>query len=346
MISKPQRRVRRSKRAIEFVGNLISKLFGNPGPEEWRQNKRNLLAMKAAIERQLSNSILLHRDIDENRHAINHQNEILKQISKEVLSNSNKLERVDNALVEFELYLELEMMFNSIMEILDMLESIKNDAKSGRCNENGVNQEFLIEHLRDIESNKAGIAPIFASWEWHKYYDLFKNKLQDIFLILTKSDYESCAKIDIFKVCNIRDSKFKSAVPHVVPLMIGHGRAIIVANSSELNITAKSVCSSVTETIFLHTETVVKIPDLCMVTGKTFEIGKMSEIASVSDSVAIKEVNKVMTRKIEHSQMVKEFEVMVNLPKLSEDFNKQNNETITELSKINFTQGNNANCNF
>ncbi len=39
----------RSKRAIEFVGNLISKLFGNPGPDEWKQNTRNMLAMKAAI---------------------------------------------------------------------------------------------------------------------------------------------------------------------------------------------------------------------------------------------------------------------------------------------------------
>ncbi len=33
-------RIYRDKRAIEFVGNLIAKLFGNPGPEDWRQNKK------------------------------------------------------------------------------------------------------------------------------------------------------------------------------------------------------------------------------------------------------------------------------------------------------------------
>ncbi len=58
----------RSTRSIEFVGNLISKLFGNPGPEDWKQNTRNILAMKSAIERQLANSIELHHDIDQSRH--------------------------------------------------------------------------------------------------------------------------------------------------------------------------------------------------------------------------------------------------------------------------------------
>ena len=36
----------RRKRALEIVGNLISKLFGNPGPEDWKQNTRNIVAMK------------------------------------------------------------------------------------------------------------------------------------------------------------------------------------------------------------------------------------------------------------------------------------------------------------
>jgi hypothetical protein len=27
----------REKRAIEFIGNLISKAFGNPGPEDWKK---------------------------------------------------------------------------------------------------------------------------------------------------------------------------------------------------------------------------------------------------------------------------------------------------------------------
>jgi len=160
----------RKKRAIEFVGNLISKLFGNPGPEEWRQNSKNVLAMKEAIERQLANSIIQHHDIDKNRHAINEQNEILKQITKEVIGNENRLDNVNNELTELESYLELVTMYESIDEILESLEIIKRDARFGMCNERGMNPDFLIEHIRKLESNKNSIAPIFASWEWQQYY--------------------------------------------------------------------------------------------------------------------------------------------------------------------------------
>jgi len=53
------RSTERNKRALEFVGNLISQLFGNPGPEDWKQNTRNIVAMKAAIERQIKIDMLL-----------------------------------------------------------------------------------------------------------------------------------------------------------------------------------------------------------------------------------------------------------------------------------------------
>ncbi len=263
----------REKRAIEFVGDLISKLFGNPGPSEWKQNTRNILAMKAAIERQISNSVIFHKDIDQNRHAINEQNEILRHISKEVINNSNRLDLVDNALSEFETYLELDTMYQAILEIISMIEGIRADAKLNRCNEDGFSQDFLVEHLRDIETNKIGIAPIFASWEWQKYYRngmcslgihdddlwitmripivslseqmvrvvpmsdqiwirdnlynlgvesiLLKNKNSDIFMTLTKSDFESCSKLDYFRVCNVRKTKFRISDPFIVPTSFG-----------------------------------------------------------------------------------------------------------------------------
>jgi hypothetical protein len=46
--------------------------------------------MKAAIEKQMANTIILHNDIDQNRHAINEQNLILKHIAKEVINNLKK----------------------------------------------------------------------------------------------------------------------------------------------------------------------------------------------------------------------------------------------------------------
>ncbi len=47
--------------------------------------------MKAAIERQLSNSVLMHHDIDQNRHTINEQNELLKRVTEEVFYTENRL---------------------------------------------------------------------------------------------------------------------------------------------------------------------------------------------------------------------------------------------------------------
>ncbi len=162
---------KREKRAIEFLGNLISKLFGNPGPEDWKQNKKNILAMKRAIEKQLSNSIQQHHDIDQNRHTINEQNEILRRVTKEVIANENRINNIDSTLASLELFLEIETMYGSIDEILESLIDIKRDAKSGRCNEKGLNPEFLVDHLREMESNKNSIGPIFESWEWQRYYE-------------------------------------------------------------------------------------------------------------------------------------------------------------------------------
>jgi hypothetical protein len=86
----------RTKRAIEFIGNIMSKIFGTVGPDQWKQNNRNIIALKDAIARQITNSELLHNDIDQNRHLINTQNEYLKYVSREVINNSNRLDRVDN----------------------------------------------------------------------------------------------------------------------------------------------------------------------------------------------------------------------------------------------------------
>lgn len=380
---------KRKKRAIEFVGNLISKLFGNPGPEEWRQNTRNMLAMKSAIERQMTNTVILHKDIDQNRHAINAQNEILKIVSKEVVSNSNRLEKVDNALTEFETYLELDMMFNSILEILDLLDKIKEDGRIGRCNENGINQEFLIEHLREIESNKIGIAPIFASWEWHKYYvnnmcsmaiherdlwitmripvvnqaeqlirvipmsgqiwirdtfyklgletNLFKFKQSETYMALTKSMLEGCYKLDMFRVCNVRETKFKPSNPYIVPIDIGHGRAVIISNKTETVIEPRAICNGVTKTLKLHRETVLKLPNNCVIVDKAYEVGRNVEEINLSNTVTLNEPEEIVVKKIERKVNRYNPPLEVNsLPKLSNEVELNNNETVKELNSMRF----------
>jgi len=383
---------KRSKRAIEFVGNLISKLFGNPGPEEWRQNTRNLLAMKSAIERQLSNAVILHRDIDQNRHAINEQNEILKHVSKELMLHSNRLDSVDSALLEFETYLELEMLFRSVLEILHMLEKIKLDSRLGRCNEDGVNQEFLIEHLRELESNKLGIAPLFASWEWHKYYlnsmcsiaihdkdlwitmripivnlaeqlvrvipmsnqiwmrdnlyqfgletALLKNKREEVYMIVMKSNLEGCSKLNMFKVCKIRETKFRTSDPFVVPIDIGHDRVVIISNSTA-NVSAKINCKGDTRSLLMSSESVLRIAEKCQIVGKTFEIGKSIDSVELTDAIKLTfpemDIMRKINRKRIHGNNVDKQSESIQSTDNDRNFEINNNKTIEELDSVKFT---------
>ena len=378
----------RQKRAIEFVGNHISRLFGNPGPEEWRQNNRNILAMKAAIDRQLSNSVILHKDIDQNRHAINEQNEILKHICRDVVNNDNRLDSVDNALTEFESYLELETMFDSIEDILESLEDIKHDAKSSRCNEKGMNPDFLIEHLREIESNKIGIAPIFASWEWQKYYNfemctlalhdnelwitlripivnlaeqmirtipsssqtwimsqantigieisMFKSKLMDNFMVITKSNLETCSKLGSTRVCNVRKTKFKESNPYIVPIDIGHSRILVLANSSESVTNVKSVCTSETNSLLVQGHAVLKIPEKCAIVAKSFEISKTAELKGLTSLIDIGQVDRVTLHQIRTKNATNRVDIgLAKLPETSKNFFLNNNKTRLALDMIN-----------
>ena len=118
----------------------------------------------------MSNAIILHDSVDTNRHSIEKQNEILKQVTMDLYNSENRLNIVDTEINYLACYLELESMFDSIDEILNDLEDIERDGRFGRCNEKGLNPHFLVEQLRKIETNKNGIAPIFASWEYERYY--------------------------------------------------------------------------------------------------------------------------------------------------------------------------------
>jgi hypothetical protein len=160
----------REKRSIEFIGNLISKAFGNPGPEDWRKNNANIIAMKNAMSRIRDNSIILHNNIDSNLHHIEHHNELLKKLATELSKDENRLQQTEISLIELENFFKIESMCDAISEILDSLHEIRRDSKIGRCNIKGFSNDFLISNLRKIESNRQGIAPIFASWEWESYY--------------------------------------------------------------------------------------------------------------------------------------------------------------------------------
>jgi len=126
--------------------------------------------MKYAIARQRDNSVLLHNNIDSNQHAIEKHNTILKKISIELNNELNSIKRTNDELMELQNYIELETILDSLMDIEEALADIISDGKRGICNLKGLNKDFLIANLRALESNRQGLSPIFASWEWESYY--------------------------------------------------------------------------------------------------------------------------------------------------------------------------------
>lgn len=375
----------RVKRSFEFVGNLISKLFGNPGPEDWKQNKKNVIAMKEAIERQMANSVIQHHDIDQNRNAINMQNEILRQTTNAVLKNENRLNLISSALTEFETYIELEMMFDAIFEILDALKDIKHDSKTGRCNINGMNKEFLIEHLHSIESNKNGIAPVFASWEWHSYYNyemcavavkddavwitlripiinvaekmirtipsssqlwirqnllnyglesmLFKVELADMFMIVTKSNFDVCSVLGTTRVCNIRKTRFRQSTNYVVPVDIGHNRILIITNNT-YNFSVTTICRNTQKTEIVNGNSMLRIPVDCAALSKSFEIGRKEKNTDLETSNSFAQIESATFHKLDNAHTF--IPMAKKLQSNNTNFEKNNNETANRLSMISY----------
>ena len=160
----------RSKRSIEFVGNLISDLFGNPGPSEWKLNKANILELKNAMTRLNDNSLIEHKDIDINRHSIEKQNEDLRRLSAGIVRNQNELAIVQTELMGLKHFFEISTFVDSLECQIDFLIEVKIDGMKGFCSDRAIEKEFLIENLHLLESNKIGMGPVYGSWEWREYY--------------------------------------------------------------------------------------------------------------------------------------------------------------------------------
>jgi hypothetical protein len=81
----------RDKRSIEFIGDLISDIFGNPGPADWKKVNANILALQGALKRVEENTEINHSDIDTDRHIIELHNKEIKSLSLAVNRNQNEL---------------------------------------------------------------------------------------------------------------------------------------------------------------------------------------------------------------------------------------------------------------
>jgi hypothetical protein len=106
----------REKRSLEFIGNLWSDLFGNPVPEDWKQNNTNILALRQAIELEGKDSNVVHKHIDKNEHDIERLNLELIKLASEYGDEKNKL---GSQLAMMENYFQLNDACNTLDKLLD-----------------------------------------------------------------------------------------------------------------------------------------------------------------------------------------------------------------------------------
>jgi len=158
------------KRSIETIGNLISDLFGNPGPADMKKINANFLALGEALKRTSDNLGIDHADIDGNRHSIERQNVELKALNTLVNRNQNTLSNVVENLAGLQMFVEVNTFADTLENLIDSILEAKSDGQRGYCNDRVLDKDFLVEKLQALESNKAGLAPIFGSWEWREYY--------------------------------------------------------------------------------------------------------------------------------------------------------------------------------
>lgn len=160
----------RRKRSIEFIGDLISDIFGNPGPADWKKVNANILALQGALKRVEDNTEINHADIDTDRHVIEQHNKEIKSLSSIVNRNQNELSNINAELHGLKTFFEISTLADTLDSLTLSLLEVKNNGMRGFCSDRVISKDFLIENIQSLEANRAGISPIFGSWEWRNYY--------------------------------------------------------------------------------------------------------------------------------------------------------------------------------
>ena len=160
----------RDRRAIELIGNLISDIFGNPGPADWKQAKANFLALQNALKKLNDNTSDDHNTIDMNSHIIEKHNNELRELSTAINRNQNDIVYMNQSMSDLRLFFEISTLADTLESQVNSLVEIKIDSIKGYCSDRALSKEFLISNLQSLEANKAGLGPVFGSWEWREYY--------------------------------------------------------------------------------------------------------------------------------------------------------------------------------
>jgi len=169
----------KTKRSIDFIGDLWSDLFGSPGPSDWKQINSNIVALKSAIQRVDDNANIDHADIDLNKHAIEKQNNEINAIVTVVNKNRAELTKIDDDLAFLKTYYEVMTLADAVETQIEFLIEVKVDSQKGFCNDRALDKNFLVDNLLNLEANKVGLGPVFGSWEWREFY---KNRMCSVAL--------------------------------------------------------------------------------------------------------------------------------------------------------------------
>jgi hypothetical protein len=332
----------RDKRAIETIGNLISDIFGNPGPADWKKVNANILALQKAIRRASDNISENHKDIDMTRNAVESHNNILKTLSAAITREQNDLTNVSKELDSLRMFFEISTLADTIEHQIDNLVEIKTDSVKGYCSDRAINKDFLIENLQNLESNKAGIGPVYGSWEWREYYRyefcstamdndavwvslriplvrkseklvrvipglviyevlshvasyslntvLLREKENDKFHIITQASLDLCNQLGNVRTCGVRDVRFGSNVPLIVPVEFARNKLLLVSTS---NYTVKMMakCPEGISEHTITTDAVLTVPNNCSYTSSSFSIDSGEADVEITKELGIIQID-------------------------------------------------------
>ena len=167
--------VGKEKRAINFLGNLISYVTGVPGPDDWHKNVQNVDELKKAILLMSTQGDLRDHRIDIDEHEMGKiKNIIGSMVDKLVQLNTGN----DLLLEGIRSRLKFWTHKNHILSTLDTielfvhgLENVVTEGSNYRVAREGMAEKFLINQLQKIEAENKMLSPIFGSNEWEEYFN-------------------------------------------------------------------------------------------------------------------------------------------------------------------------------
>ena len=146
-----------NKRAIEFLGNVISYITGVPSPSEWRLNQENIRHLKNAMIKLTKLDNEIGKRISTNSHHLSVINQKLNSLTLSLNYTTNKINLMEQDMRANLIFEALETGTLSTLECLEsFLSGIENVIFKGHFNlasVEGISHEFIRDAIVDIQSS-------------------------------------------------------------------------------------------------------------------------------------------------------------------------------------------------